>query len=273
MLSAPYVFINRLFNTDRCILAPHRKLLLLFFAALGSVSATLFLALPSTSSVWLLCALLAILANVSFGASIVALNAYLPSLARGSPEVVEAHSKMEEMRMEQDSASEENSPSQAYVDASEEYNKRLSRTTSRISSQGIAIGYSSGIALLMVALIPVTLMKGSTFSLRLAISMSGIWWLLFTIPAIFWLPGGPHWGRGSKSTSNGVNEDMASGEDEDEEGWSLGRAVWNAWKRLGEMVRPSEMKRLKNTFWFLSAWFLLSDGNFLPHFSSCRMTD
>lgn len=49
------------------------------------------------------------------------------------------------------------------------YNEALSRATSRISSKGIAIGYAAGIGLLLLLLIPVTLLKGSTFSLRLAI--------------------------------------------------------------------------------------------------------
>src|ERR1700691_6276063 len=68
--------------------ALHRKRLLLTFAFLGAAAAALFLLLPSSSPVWLLSASLAVLANVGFGASVVAMNAYLPSLAKISPEVV-----------------------------------------------------------------------------------------------------------------------------------------------------------------------------------------
>ena len=70
----------------------------------------------------------------------------------------------------------------------EKYQAELSRATSRISSLGIALGYGAGICLLIVALIPVTMLHGSTFALRLAIGLSGIWWAVFTVPAALWLP-------------------------------------------------------------------------------------
>jgi len=58
---------------------PHRKLALIIFAAIGSVSAMLFLILPSSLPIWPLAAVLAIAANVGFGASVVAMNACLPA--------------------------------------------------------------------------------------------------------------------------------------------------------------------------------------------------
>jgi len=42
--------------------------------------------------------------------------------------------------------------------------------------------------------------------------------------------------------------------------WNLRREIVGAWKRLGAMLRWREMKKLKNTFLYLAAWFLLSDG-------------
>ena len=119
-----------------------------------------------------------------------AMNAYLPALAKNSPEVI---SLTEEF---------ESGPDPATVDASNEeftdetarepllpsspsdgislafkvkYDTALSNAISRISSLGIALGYSAGILLLILALIPVTKLHGSTFSLRLAIGLSGIW--------------------------------------------------------------------------------------------------
>ncbi|KNZ78914.1 Autophagy-related protein 22-2 [Termitomyces sp. J132] len=198
--------------------APHRKRLLLSFALLGATPAIIFLVLPSTSPLWILAAPLAIFANVGFGASIVAMNAYLPTLAKESPEV------FDRLRAK--------------------YEAELSRVTSRISSFGIALGYGAGIFLLIIALIPVTLLQGSTFALRLAIGLSGVWWAVFTIPAAIWLPG------------SGVVElsDPSPGQ------WSMKREVFAAWKRLGNMLRWTEIKKLRNTFKYLSAWFLLSDG-------------
>ncbi|KAF7416303.1 Autophagy protein 22 [Pleurotus ostreatus] len=209
---------------------PHRKRLLLSFAFIGATSAILFLLLPSSSSLWLLAAPLAMLANVGFGASVVAMNAYLPTLARESPEVqAKLHDNDDEAPL---------LPSDDQPNRSRTYDEELSRATARISSFGIALGYAAGITLLVVALFPVTKLRGSTFSLRLSIGLSGIWWALFSIPAALWLPG-----------ATGV-----------EQPWSARSEIAASWKRLGGMLHPREIQRLKNTFKYLGAWFLLSDG-------------
>jgi len=138
--------------------------------------------------------------------------------------------------------------------ARSEYDATLSRATSRISSQGIALGYGAGIILLIIALIPVTLLHGSTFSLRLAIGLSGLWWMLFTIPAATWLPG-RIWP--SKLGPDGTDDAWGARKSEE---WSFWREVARAWKKLGNMLHWSEVRKLKNTFVYLAAWFLLSDG-------------
>jgi UMF1 family MFS transporter len=245
--------------------ASQRKRLLLTFAAIGSLSSILFLPLPSDTPVWPLSGLLAIIANICFGTSIVANNAYLPTLARESFEVVEARDKMMEAEMIDDSIVEvvttlaenelpENEdsihapllagqhPSPHAIEATprQEYERALSLATARLSSLGIASGYTAGILLLTLTLIPVTLMKGSTFSLRVAIGASGIWWALFSIPAGIWLPGPRPHERSSKI--------------------SLRKEVKAAWARLGQMLRWKEIRALRYTFTYLAAWFLLSDG-------------
>ncbi|KAG5337659.1 hypothetical protein C0989_009100 [Termitomyces sp. Mn162] len=241
--------------------APHRKRLLLSFALLGATPAIIFLVLPSTSPLWILAAPLAIFANVGFGASIVAMNAYLPTLAKESPEVCQILAEFEDAQEARPSTTpDENSdhPDSPLInhDTTSEldilrakYEAELSRVTSRISSFGIALGYGAGIFLLIIALIPVTLLQGSTFALRLAIGLSGVWWAVFTIPAAIWLPG------------SGVVElsDPSPGQ------WSMKREVFAAWKRLGNMLRWTEIKKLRNTFKYLSAWFLLSDGESIDY--------
>ncbi|KZV98880.1 MFS general substrate transporter [Exidia glandulosa HHB12029] len=249
-----------------------RKPLLLAFAAIGSLSTSAFLPLTSTSPIWIACALFAILGNVSFGTSIVAMNAYLPDLAKGSPEVRKAWDEVEvanETYLESQplppaaSDSEVDLPSAplivpppfnsvvdidrvpAHKAAVAHYNRLLSRTTSRLSSQGIALGYGAGIVLLLCTLVPVTMMKGSTFSLRLAIGLSGIWWAVFSIPAAFWLP-----------TGRGGPVDVAK----EGEHVSLWVEIKRSWSRIIQMFRPTEIRKLRNTFWYLAAWFLLSDG-------------
>ena len=210
-----------------------------------------FFVLPSSSPIWQTSSLLAIISNVCFGASIVALNAYLPSLARNSEEVTKAAAALadvshstglsEETEDSEDAGLLSSGTPSALVNAKAEYSKALTIATSRISSRGIATGYFAGIILLIIALIPVTKLKGSTLSLRLAIGMSGVWWGFFSLPAAVWLPSG--------SASTEVPEK---------------RAVWRqilfSWRRLWEMLRLTEVKKLRNTFKYLAAWFLLSDG-------------
>ncbi|KAF8804030.1 MFS general substrate transporter [Phlegmacium glaucopus] len=256
---------------------PHRKRLLLCFAVLGSIAATIFLFLPSSSPVWYLSALLAIFANVGFGASVVALNAYIPSLAQESPEVVQILAKLQSFEGEPSTAEvEDPDMSIDYASApllsgdgsaaqesgetrkkllEAEYQIELSRATSRISSFGIALGYGAGICLLIVALIPVTQLHGSTFSLRLAIGLSGIWWAVFTIPAAIWLPGSGAYRSGIHLTAHSSHEQAL-----DDKAWHFWKEVIAAWIRLGTMLRWSEIKNLRNTFKYLAAWFLLSDG-------------
>ncbi|KAJ7902874.1 autophagy-related protein 22-like protein [Mycena olivaceomarginata] len=240
---------------------PHRKILLLTFAFFGALAATAFLILPSSSPVWFLCALLASIANVGFGASVVAMNSYLPSLAKDAPEVVQV---LTEIQDSADGAAHDHhsenpdapliAPSAERTALRARYDTALSRAMSRISSLGIAMGYGAGICLLIVALIPVTKLHGSTFSLRLAIGLSGIWWAVFTIPAALWLPGGSAAAAAASDEGAAWQESSADGK------WSAGREIVAAWKRLGGMLHPREIKRLRNTFKYLAAWFLLSDG-------------
>lgn len=262
---------------------PHRKRLLLCFAALGSIAATIFLVLPSSSPVWYLSALLAVFANVGFGASVVAMNAYIPSLAQESPEVVRILDKLQTFEGELATAelegpnidnvstpllSNDSSLTQESRETVKklevEYQTELSRATSRISSFGIALGYGAGICLLLVTLIPVTLLHGSTFSLRLAIGLSGIWWAVFTIPAAIWLPGSSAYRRGvhlaDRSHDNNGIPGRAIKQVSDDKEWNFWKEITAAWIRLGNMLRWTEIKKLGNTFKYLAAWFLLSDG-------------
>lgn len=149
-----------------------RKPILITFAFPGSLCATLFLLLPSTHVLWPLSALLAIGANVAFGASVVALNAYLPGLAKDAEEVREK--RVSVLLRAGGTEDGEVHEGVAYKEAVKEYNTVLARTTSRISARGIALGYGSGILLLLLLLIPVTLLKGTTFSLRLCVGITGV---------------------------------------------------------------------------------------------------
>ncbi|KAF8966154.1 autophagy-type protein 22 [Flammula alnicola] len=230
---------------------PHRKILLLGFACLGSVAATLFLLLPSTSPIWYLSALLAVFSNVGFGASIVAMNSYIPSLAKEAPEVVKVLTELQsvgdnsatDIDSDPDSSTENPAApllaSSAPVDIDKrrqleaDYQAELSRATSRISSLGIALGYGAGYA----------------FSYHW---LERNWWAVFTIPAALWLPTS----YAPSHPSHRRNEPL----DADDKDWNSRREIIAAWVRLGNMLRWSEIKKLRNTFKYLAAWFLLSDG-------------
>lgn len=129
-------------------------------------------------------------ATVTFGASMVCLNAYLPDLGRSTPEVLHLHQRLREARSAlkstRTSATDGRgdsllAASQALVRAADEYNHAKGRATSSISSRGIAMGYAAGISGLLLLLLPVTLMGPSTWSLRVAIAGSGLCWGLGTI--------------------------------------------------------------------------------------------
>ena len=93
----------------------------------------------------------------------------------------EARERVKVAKLGGSSISERGEASRAYATAAEDYSTARALATSRISSTAIASGYASGIAALVLLVIPVTLLGGSLFSLRLAIGGSGLAWGLGTI--------------------------------------------------------------------------------------------
>jgi MFS-type transporter involved in bile tolerance (Atg22 family) len=75
-------------------------------------------------------------------------------------------------------------------------------------------------------------------------------WAVFSIPAAIWLPGS----AGGTTWTGEPASDTGDGK------WHIRREIVAAWKRLGGMLRWSEIRALRNTFKYLAAWFLLSDG-------------
>ncbi|WVF65441.1 hypothetical protein IAT40_000169 [Kwoniella sp. CBS 6097] len=271
-----------------------RKRLLLTFAYGGSLSALIFLLFPSTPSSLLpvLAALLFIVGNTAYATSVVCNNAFLSSLAKEDEDVQLAYRQSLATRQNDQSSSSPDhiddaglANSNAYARASldEEarnllpdvlipavraisttdlaesdpaqipqtpisptskthYETLLSLTTSRLSSTGTALGFLSGVSVLALLLIPVLMLEGSTFALRLAIGISGLWWAAFTIPSWIGLPGGD-----ASSKAKEIGRGRAGG-------------LKDAWRRIGRMITPREMRRLPNLYRFLLAWMFLSDG-------------
>ena len=242
----------------------HRKRLLLSFALIGSIATMLFL--PVVPRVYLIGALLAIVANTCFGASFVLLNSFLPLIVRHHPSI-QSSSELDSSHLEsidheeelQDTPQEnelENSTS-ALLSSSTYHGTKLSTPalpssssspelllSTQISSYGIGIGYVAAVLVQLFAIFVLILTNSTTFSFRLVLFLIGLWWFLFSIPAALWLR--PRPGPPIPSPSNETNR----------RSW-LGYIIY-AWRSLGKTILRA--RHLKDIVLFLGAWFLLSDG-------------
>ncbi|KAL1839523.1 hypothetical protein VTJ49DRAFT_1425 [Mycothermus thermophilus] len=193
----------------------YRKKLLLAFAWIGSGSVMLYIFV--TKSLYLLGALLAIVSNTSFGASFVLLNSFLPLLVRHHP------------------------------DTREELTSHELAVSTRISSQGMGIGYIAGLFLQCVAIFILIRMKNTTWSQRVVLFVVGFWWAVFTVPAALWLrprPGPPLPALPGGQKRSGLRALLAY--------------TGYAWASLFRTVQLA--RRLVDIVLFLGGWFLLSDA-------------
>ena len=206
-----------------------RKTFLLWFAFIGATATMLFL--PIVPKVYLLGALLAIVANTCFGASFVLLNSFLPLLVRHHPTIQYLYPDNSEdpSFIEEDDIEGSNEPSvirearhtnelaeeepllEGIADSTTALlsgprsgedltilNPTSSATPSpelalstKISSYGIGIGYIAALLLQTLSIFIVIFTRSSTFSLRLVLFVIGAWWFIFTIPAALWLRARP----------------------------------------------------------------------------------
>lgn len=263
------VFIQALLIISMSGAADHgryRKLLLVTFACVGSIATMLFL--PVVPQVYLLGSLLAIIANTCFGASFVLLNSFLPLLVRHHPSVMNTSAEDDpapnaETHLEEDDAANETynvsedatSPLLAVGHSNGRPTATMSapatpaispalQLSTRISSYGIGIGYIGAVILQILCILVVIATHQTTFSLRLVLFLIGLWWFLFTIPAVLWLRSRP--GPPLPFSSTGKLRHS----------W-IGYIVY-AWTSLGRTALRA--RRLKDILLFLTAWFLLSDG-------------
>lgn len=239
-----------------------RKTFLLAFAFIGATATILFIGV--VPKVYLLGALLAIISNTCFGASFVLLNSFLPLLVRHHPSIFPSHdvghrestdvrrSEEDEEYVEQDdhrmASSDAHLLPRDHLDGhslSQDSLLTISpelKLSTRISSNGIGIGYIAGLLVQLFAIFLVVATGSTTFSLRLVLMVVGIWWFLFSIPAAMWLrprPGPP--------LPTGLTGNHA---------W-LAYIIY-AWKSLFKTI--GHARKLKDMFIFLCAWFLLSDS-------------
>lgn len=245
----------------------YRKKLLLGFAGVGSTCVMLYIFI--SKEVYILGGVLAIVSNVSFGASFVLLNSFLPLLVRNHPDVLYAEGtvtpdlvttngesqRMETSQDEEDELILDNNSTTGLLDGGAHHALRKVLThedqtsvelklSTEISAKGIGIGYAAGLFVQCVAILILVQMKSSTWSLRVVLLVIGAWWALFTVPAAFWLrprPGPPLPARNGRS---GIG--------------ALFAYTAYAWKSIYNTVRLA--RRLFDIVLFLGAWFLLSDA-------------
>ncbi|RVX69935.1 Autophagy-related protein 22-1 [Exophiala mesophila] len=239
-----------------------RKTFLLAFAFTGSIATMLFLGV--IPKLYLIGALLAIIANTCFGASFVLLNSFLPLLVRHHPTIQQSrrrdHSVSDDGQYEEEQGDESDHPNERNLNSTSELlpqdrpdetspstespaaiSPELQLSTS-ISSNGIGIGYIAGLLVQTLAILLVVATGSTTFSLRLVLTVVGLWWFAFTIPAALWLR--PRPGPPLPSSLKGHRAWVAY--------------VIYAWKSLFKTI--GHARRLKDIVIFLAAWFLLSDS-------------
>jgi UMF1 family MFS transporter len=257
-----------------------RKTFLLWFAFIGSIATMLFL--PIVPKVYVLGALLAVIANTCFGASFVLLNSFLPLLVRHHPTVQYADisgdsSFADEDEVDRSSRSsiireahysnelaEDENVMDGVADATTALiphsrtqpdltvpNPRSSATPSpelalstKISSYGIGIGYIAALLVQTISVLVVIIFNSSLFSLRLVLFIIGAWWFIFTIPSAFWLRPRPGPPLHIGHTTSNLRTGLAY--------------FTYSWKSLGRTVKHARL--LKDVLLFLAAWFLLSDS-------------
>ena len=245
----------------------YRKKLMLIFAWIGSFSVMAYIFV--SKELYILGGILTIISNVSFGASFVLLNSFLPLLVRYHPEVIQvnrsltpdlADSDLESRRMEDstgdlnptlvnstssllaDEALTAENPMQKGASHEAITSKELQLST-HMSGRGIGIGYSAGLLLQCIAIGTLIALHNTTWSLRVVLFMVGAWWAIFTIPAAFWLRPRP----GPPLKDNGRKGHMA---------W-IAYFIY-AWRSLFTTVKLAW--RLRDIMLFLAGWFLLSDA-------------
>ncbi|CAG8625442.1 241_t:CDS:2 [Funneliformis mosseae] len=191
----------------------NQKKLLMLFSYIGAISVIAFLSVVNSSLYWL-AGLLTIISNVCFGAGFVFYLAYIPVFTRVHPRVIEAKSSGVSIQ---------------------DLSRIEEEVANRLSSHSMAIGYASGVLILIIAAAISYLMNGTTYSLQVGTALAGAWWLMLLTFPLIWLQR-----RKSPPLPNGEN------------------FLFYSFKRVGKTLQST--RQLFQTIKFLISWFILSDG-------------
>ncbi|KAG0313770.1 Autophagy protein 22 [Dissophora globulifera] len=176
-------------------------------------------ALADHGSLFWLAGLLTIVSNVAFGASWVFYYAFIPTLAHDHVQVVEARRNV-----------------LLEVETWSDYYFIKDRVSNSLSSHSMALGYGSGVTMLIIAAGIALAMGQTTYSLQIGIALTGFWWFGVSFFTMKYLPPQP-----GVPLAENVNLFLYS------------------WRRLGKTLYKASL--LKETFKYLISWFILSDGS------------
>lgn len=206
----------------------NRKFLFVIFSTLGAIT-TICCIIVTPETYWL-GGIFMVVSNVFFGTCFVLYNAWLPLLAAD-------HSKVKAI-------AEGPERTAMYIKIIDE-----------ISTKGYATGYF-GSLILLVMTVPIAFALESKMTYKVAIAMSGVWWLIFqmyTFKHLRTRPGPPL--------------------PAEYEGGCC--SCWDyfafSWKQCGKTLK--DMQKVPQTFKFILFWFVFSDGAFLVGSVGVLMAD
>ncbi|KAI9591794.1 autophagy-related protein 22-like protein [Syncephalis fuscata] len=132
-----------------------RKTFLLFFNVVGAIVGIMMLTI-TTPKAFLGAAVITGLGNISFGASLVFLYAYIPTLTRFHPNVIAAEKTGDEA----------------------EITKVTTVTSNSISGNGMAIGYAAGVTMLIISAVIVWFYPDPNYAMHIGGALTCFWWLI-----------------------------------------------------------------------------------------------
>lgn len=205
----------------------NRKQILLGAAAVSWIACASFLAAEDKDSAYIILGILTIIANVFYGLSVVAYNAFLPVL-------VDAHERLCAVSDGDSSA--------------DEVEKFRVEHESEVSSKGYIYGYIGQIVgmvlgggLYFVGTKTLDVeddYKRKSLAIRIAVTFVALWWMLWTIPSLLWLKNRPSPPMPIESRN------------------PL-RGIQFAWLRIWSSL--CQAWKYKNTWRFLALYFCYSD--------------
>lgn len=237
-----------------------RKLLLLVFSLIGSLSVCIFLFVSPKH--YYVASLLAVVSNSAYGAVSVCGNAFLPILVNArfeeesnasdsdedqstahyhQDEEDQEHQDLEFSASEGDTLSDEDNPLTGLLgrtknDSNNSPTIAKSRLAARVSGTGFAVGYLAAFFMQIVTIFVVI----KTGSLQIAVFLVGLWWLIFQIPVKIFLRSRPGPPLPEKYHGKWYGYVMY--------GWATLIATFK------------EARQMRDVVTFLIGWFLISDG-------------